>query len=144
MSLTTSFWAMSGFYFRQSLRMTNNECWSNLHFVSRVIVWKIIVLLISWSWSTLRLCLISVLESLVRNLSQDTLFTLECDGRKYRKKLWPVTRSFDVFFDLRLNKRLSKQSWGRWFETPSHILWRHCNVMSQIWMNVCESTRWSL
>ena len=23
-----------------------------------------------------------------------------------------VTRSFDVFFDLRLNKRLSKQSWG--------------------------------
>ena len=30
----------------------------------------------------------------------------------------PVTRSFDVFFDLRLNKRLSKQSWGRWSETP--------------------------
>ena len=26
----------------------------------------------------------------------------------------PVTRSFDVFFDLRLNKRLSNQSWGRW------------------------------
>ena len=25
---------------------------------------------------------------------------------------WPVARSFDVFFDLRLNKRLSKQSWG--------------------------------
>ena len=24
----------------------------------------------------------------------------------------PVTRSFDVFFDLRLKKRLSKQSWG--------------------------------
>ena len=24
----------------------------------------------------------------------------------------PVTRSFDVFFDLRLNKLLSKQSWG--------------------------------
>ena len=24
----------------------------------------------------------------------------------------PVTRSFDVFFDLRMNKRLSKQSWG--------------------------------
>ena len=26
-----------------------------------------------------------------------------------------VTRSFDVFFDMRLNKRLSKQSWGWWF-----------------------------
>ena len=39
----------------------------------------------------------------------------------------PVTRSFDVFFDLRLNKRLSKQSWGWWFETLSRSLWRHCN-----------------
>ena len=29
-----------------------------------------------------------------------------------------VTRSFDVFFDLRMNKRLSKQKWGWWFETP--------------------------
>ena len=39
----------------------------------------------------------------------------------------PVTQGFDVFFDLRLNKRLSKQSWGWWFETPSHPLWRHTN-----------------
>ena len=38
----------------------------------------------------------------------------------------PVTWSFDAFFDLRINKRLSKQSWGRWFETPSCLLWRHC------------------
>ena len=38
-----------------------------------------------------------------------------------------VTRSFDVFFDLRLNKRLSKQPWGWWFETPSWSLWRQCN-----------------
>ena len=41
----------------------------------------------------------------------------------------PVTRSFDAFFDLRLNKRLSKQSWGWWFETLSRPLWRHCNVI---------------
>ena len=39
----------------------------------------------------------------------------------------PVTRSFDVFFDLRLHKRLSKQSWSWWFETLSRPLWRHCN-----------------
>ena len=39
----------------------------------------------------------------------------------------PVTRTFDVFFDLRLNKRLSKQSWGWWFETLSRPLWRHRN-----------------
>ena len=41
----------------------------------------------------------------------------------------PVTRSFDVFFDLRLNKRLSKQPWGWWFEMPSWSLWRQCNVL---------------
>ena len=40
----------------------------------------------------------------------------------------PVTRSFHVFFDLRLNKWMSKQSRGWWFEMPSHSLWRHCNV----------------
>ena len=39
-----------------------------------------------------------------------------------------VTRSFDVYFDLRQNKRLSKQSWGWWFETLSWSLWRHCNI----------------
>ena len=39
----------------------------------------------------------------------------------------PVTRSFDVFFDLCPNKRLSKQLWGWWFETPSGSLWRHSN-----------------
>ena len=39
----------------------------------------------------------------------------------------PVTRSFDVSFDLRLNKRLSKQPWGWWFETPAWSLWRHRN-----------------
>ena len=41
----------------------------------------------------------------------------------------PVTRSFDVFFDLFPNKRLSKQWWGWWFETPSRPLWRHCDVI---------------
>ena len=40
----------------------------------------------------------------------------------------PMTRNFDVFFDLRLNKRLSKQSRRWWFETPSRSLLRHCNV----------------
>ena len=31
----------------------------------------------------------------------------------------PVTWSFDVFSDLRLNNRLSRQSWSWWFETPA-------------------------
>ena len=48
----------------------------------------------------------------------------------------PVTRSFDVFFHLRLNKWLSEQSWGWWSETLSRSLWRHCNVK--------DSKRWGL
>ena len=39
----------------------------------------------------------------------------------------PVMQNFDVFFDLCLNKWLSKQSWGWWFEMPLHSLWCHCN-----------------
>ena len=41
----------------------------------------------------------------------------------------PVMRSFDVFFDLLLNKRLSKQSKRHLFKTPSRSLWRPCNVI---------------
>ena len=44
----------------------------------------------------------------------------------------PVTRSFDVFFDLRLNKRLSQQPWGWWFETPWRSLWRHYNAFTKL------------
>ena len=58
----------------------------------------------------------------------------------------PVTRSFDVFFDLFLNKRLRKQSWGWWFETLSLPLWRHCNGISLLdvfcglnWPVACEA-----
>ena len=45
----------------------------------------------------------------------------------------PVTRSFNVLFDLCLNKRLSKQSWDWWFETKSRSWWRHSNVF-QAWV----------
>ena len=54
----------------------------------------------------------------------------------------PVTRSFDVFFDLRLNKRLSKQSWGLWFETLSRPLWRHRNGHSSNGMIVPGPVKW--
>ena len=40
-----------------------------------------------------------------------------------------VTWSFDVFFYLRLTKRLSKQWWDWWFKTPSYPLWRHRNML---------------
>ena len=44
----------------------------------------------------------------------------------------PVTRSFGVLCDLRLNKRLSKQSWDWWLETPRRSLWRHCNERGNV------------
>ena len=50
----------------------------------------------------------------------------------------PVTRSFDIFSDLRLNKRLSKQWWGWWFEALSRPLWRHRN--NRLWKYDC--IRW--
>ena len=36
----------------------------------------------------------------------------------------PVTGSFNVFFDLRMNERL----WGWWLDTHSRPLWRQSNV----------------
>ena len=52
-----------------------------------------------------------------------------------------VTRSFEVFFALRLNKRLSKQPRRQWFQTPSRSLWRHCNGRHpgiSIYTRVCK------
>ena len=59
-------------------------------------------------------------------------FSPFCEGnppvtRGFRSQR-PVTRSYDVFCDLRMNKRLDKQSRRRWFETPSLSLWRHFNA----------------
>ena len=51
----------------------------------------------------------------------------EFTGHRWIPRTQAVARSFDVFFDLNLNKQLSKQSWGSWFETLSRQLWRHCN-----------------
>ena len=57
-----------------------------------------------------------------------------------------VTQDFDDFFVLRLNKRLSKQWWGWWFDTPSRLLWRHCNdktdkVLIRIGMHTSKRIR---
>ena len=44
-------------------------------------------------------------------------------------------------FDLRLNKPLSKQSWGWWFETPLRPLWRHFYEHCQT-RTLKQWTRW--
>ena len=64
----------------------------------------------------------------------ETFYTLLalCVGEFTSHRWIPLTKAIDpeldVFFDLRLSKWLSKQSWGWWFETPSCSWWRHCNV----------------
>ena len=55
----------------------------------------------------------------------------------------PVTQSFDVFFDVRLNKRLDNQSWSRRFETPLRSFWRYRNAYmlgdcSRVLINISE------
>ena len=56
----------------------------------------------------------------------------EFTGDQWNSTQRPVTQSFGVFFDLRLNKRLSKQSLGWWFEMPSGSLWCQCGKDSRL------------
>ena len=58
----------------------------------------------------------------------------------------PMTRSFEIFFDL--SKRLSKQLWGWWFATPPHPLRRQSNVrLTDIkvlgWVFICHRNQWN-
>ena len=62
----------------------------------------------------------------------------EFTGPRWIPTQRPVTRSFGVFFDLRLNIRLNKQWWGWWFETRSRPLWRHRNVISECIICECK------
>ena len=55
----------------------------------------------------------------------------EFTGHRWIPLTKPVTRSFDVYFDLCLNKRLPKQSRCLWFETPSRSSRRHSNETNQ-------------
>ena len=77
--------------------------------------------------STVKL-FIYIMTSLIGNIF--ALLSL-CEGNPPATGGFPsqrsVTRSFGVFFDLHLNKWLSKQWRRRWFEMPSHWLWHHCN-----------------
>ena len=56
----------------------------------------------------------------------------ECTGHGWIPHAKASDAELWCFFDQRLNKRLSKQSWGWWFETQSLSLWRHFNVCKHI------------
>ena len=63
----------------------------------------------------------------------------------------PVMQRFDVFFDLRLNKRLNKQSLGWWFETLSAhydvtLMIQNYSSMAMLllWYAIISRLVWSL
>ena len=58
----------------------------------------------------------------------------ESTGDRWIQLIKASDAEFDVFFGLRLNKRLSKHSKRRWFDTPFCPLWRHSNG-SRLWHN---------
>ena len=69
--------------------------------------------------------------------SNGTIFRLLdlCVGNSPVTGEFPSQRTvwnFDVFFDLCLNKQLSKQSRCQWFEMQSHSLWHHSNEIDKI------------
>ena len=59
----------------------------------------------------------------------------EFTGHRWIPRTKASDANFDVFFELRLNKQLSKQSWGWWFETPSCSLWHQCNDYETTWQH---------
>ena len=72
------------------------------------------------------------------------VYKMTSSNGKHFPRYWPFLRgihrtlSFDVFFDLRLNRHLSKQ-WRRWwFETLPRSLWRHYNEPTE-----CTASIWS-
>ena len=90
-----------------------------------------------WVWLLIQQC---IMTSSNGNIFRVTGHLCgEFTGPRWIPAQRPVTRSFDVFFDLRLNKRLSKQSRGWWFEKPSRSLWRQRNGK-----NGCLGVSWSI
>ena len=88
-----------------------NQCWSNLLIHRRVQLY------------------LTMMTSSNGNVFRVTgLLCGEFTGPGEFPSQRPVTRSFDVFFDLCQNKQVNKQSQGWWSETPSSSLWRQCNA----------------
>ena len=54
-------------------------------------------------------------------------FSAQMASNAENVSIWWRHHGRGISINLRLNKRLSKQSWGWWFETPSRSLWRHSN-----------------
>ena len=93
-----------------------------MHVLNLLIHWQSIVLACSW-WRHQ----MEIISALLAICAGNSPVTRELPAQR------PLTRSIDVFFDLRLNKRLSKQWRGWWLDTPSCPLWCHCNAAITHW-----------
>ena len=114
-------------------RVVNMRAGIEIH--SRYIPWcRLKKVLHSWTLSHSVLCLqtISVMRlksvGIMLTSSNGNIFALLalCAGNspitaEFPTKR-PMTRSFDIFFDLRVNKQLSKQSWGWWVWNASELI----------------------
>ena len=86
-------------------------------------------LLVLWKWS-------NMMTSSNGNIFRSTgPLCEEFTGHRWIPLTKASDAEFDVFFDLHLNKQLSKQLWGWWFEMPSCSLWRHFNKLICHWLS---------
>ena len=105
------------------------KTWPVICFVAQCCVWLRFILglvVAITDCSFLFLEIILIFHLLTRTSSNENIFrvTGPLCGEFTGHRWIPLTkasdaRSLDVFSDLCLNKRLSKQSWSWWFETPS-------------------------
>ena len=70
------------------------------------------------------------------------IFRVTCSVTDEFPSQRPVMSRFNVFFDLRLNKRLNKHSRRWWFEKTSRPLWRHWKAWLRITVFLGQSTWW--
>ena len=105
--------------------------------INNVYVWSVFDVMTSWHGNTYRItCLwtgvCAALSWWRHQMENFSALLALCTGNSPVTGEFPaqrsVKRNFEISFDLRLSKRLSKQSWGWWPETPSRSLWRHCSV----------------
>ena len=116
---TTSVYVISDHKLTAGVHGSSQRCWQNdRNHLSWELKWSVGWKCISFSsfHTTCRRHQMDAFSALLAIWAENSPVTGEFPAQR------PVLRSFDVFFDLRLNKRLSKQSWGWWFETLSRLL----------------------
>ena len=98
-------------------------------------LWLNFVVSLWWSSFMTEFCcalMMVVLYDWMLLWNQRAVFLTEC-CEQMRAALY----DWMLLFDLRLNKRLNKQSWGWWLETLPCPLWRHCNGWGPSVMSEC-------